>query len=394
MPVYSTRVPATGAATALAQIIAGLRADGAPLLDLTGSNPTHAGFDYPAALADALADPRALRYEPQPFGLPEARAAVAAEYQRVGVTVQPDQVILTASTSEAYASLFKLFCEPGDEVLVPVPSYPLFEHLARLDVVSLRPYRLEYHGIWSIDLDDLTRQMGPRTRAVLVVAPNNPTGSFLRVGEWTTLLQRCAEADVPLVCDEVFVDYALDVPEDAVRSVLRPNSTGGNPLVVSLGGLSKSIGLPQHKLGWMTLAGPREGLEAARGRLEWICDSYLSVGTPVQVAAPRLLAAGATVRAQIRERLVRNLRSLQQRAARSPACTVLKTEGGWSAVVRVPAVRSEETLVRDLAVHDRVVVHPGYFYDFATEAYVVVSLLTPPEAFDEGIDRLCRRAEA
>jgi aspartate/methionine/tyrosine aminotransferase len=378
----------------LAGTVAALRADGAPLIDLTVTNPTRVGLVYPPALVGSLADDAALRYDAHPFGLPRARAAVAAEIGRLGATVEPDAVMLTASTSEAYSFLFKLFCNPGDEVLVPVPSYPLFEHLARLDGIVLRPYRLEYHGVWSIDISDLRSLWGSRTRGVIVVSPNNPTGSFVRGAQWHVLAHECAARDVPLICDEVFSDYPLDVAPDAVRTVLRPDADEGTGLIVSLGGLSKSLGLPQYKLGWVAVKGPADMVEKARARLEWICDSYLSVNTPVQVALPSLLAAGADVRAAIGRRLIRNLQALQGRLTRSPACTALRVEGGWSAVVRVPALRSEEALALELVTQDHVVVHPGFFYDFPDEAFVVVSLLTRPDEFDEGIDRLCRRAEA
>jgi aspartate/methionine/tyrosine aminotransferase len=369
------------------------RAAGVPLLDLTGSNPTRAGLPYPEELAACFADPGVLRYDPQPVGLLEARRAVAEEYGRGGADVSPDEVILTASTSEAYSYLFKLFCNPGDDVLVPSPSYPLFEQLARLDGVELRPYRLDYHGVWSIDVESLIAQRGSRTRAVLVVAPNNPTGSYLRAAEWARLRQWCAAENLPLVCDEVFLDYPLEIASDAVRGVL---VTPGreDSVVVSLGGLSKSVGLPQYKLAWMTLGGPPAALDAVRSRLEWIADSYLSVSTPVQVAAGELLQTGRIVRAAIAARLARNLDALRTRIGRSPACSVLRVEGGWSAVIRVPALMGEEELACSLVDHDGVLVHPGYFFDFPREAYLVVSLLTDPPAFDEGIERLCRRVDA
>jgi aspartate/methionine/tyrosine aminotransferase len=314
---------------------------------------------------------------------------------RHGASVRPDDVILTASTSEAYSYLFKLLCDPGDEVLVPVPSYPLFEHLARLENVTLRSYALEYHGRWSIGVETLWAAFTSRTRALIVVTPNNPTGSFLRSAQWPLLMKSCHERGVALICDEVFIDYALYPLDDAVRSVLsRASGMESHPLVFSLGGLSKSVGLPQHKLGWMVLQGPAEDVNAARDRLEWICDSYLSVNTPVQLALPRLLASGALVRTAIASRIRRNFDALQARIGRSPACACLPVEGGWTAVIRVPSVRSEENLVIGLLEEQGVLAYPGYFFDFASEAYVVVSLLPQPEIFDDGIDRVCRKAEA
>jgi aspartate/methionine/tyrosine aminotransferase len=360
---------------------------------LTVSNPTIVGLPYPEDLTAALADPRARVYEPHPFGLPTARAAVAAEYRRQDLDVSPDRIVLSASTSEAYTWLFKLLCDPGDRVLVPVPSYPLFDHLARLDAVHLDHYPLEYHGVWSVDLAALERAVTPQTRAIIVVTPNNPTGSYVRRGQWQALREVGATLGVAIICDEVFVDYPIDPAPDARLGPCFANDDDDGPLVVSLGGLSKSVGLPQHKLGWLVLHGPRSVVEAACDRLEVICDSYLSVGSSVQVAAPRLFARGVAVRAAIAQRIQRNWSALGDRLAKAPSCERLRVEGGWSAVIRVPSTRPEETLVLELIEEDGVLVHPGYFFDFHTESYLVVSLLPPPEVFDRGIDLVCRRAE-
>jgi aspartate/methionine/tyrosine aminotransferase len=371
--------------------LARLQASGAPLLDLTMTNPTRVGLPYPPDLVMALGDPRGLAYEPHPFGAPLARAAVAAECERHGFRPPVEHVVLTASTSEAYSYLFKLLCDHGDRVLVPAPSYPLFEHLASLDGICLETYPLEYHGVWSIDCERLGGLLDG-ARAVVVVTPNNPTGSYVRRDQWHWLRALCAAHEVALICDEVFIDYPLEPAGDAVRSVLADESSArGDSLIVSLGGLSKSIGLPQHKLGWMVLQGAPAVLRDACERLEFIGDSYLSVGTPVQVALPRLLEAGASVRAAIAQRVMRNLHALQVRLNECPATAVLRAEAGWSAVLRLPAVGSEESLVEDLLERDQVLVHPGFFFDFPAEAYVVVSLLPPPDVFDAGVDRLCRR---
>ncbi len=265
-----------------------------PILDLTESNPTRAGIAYPPALLAPLADPRGLRYDPRPFGLPSARQAVSDDYARRGVAIAADRVVLTASTSDAYGWLFKLLADAGDEVLVPRPSYPLFDHLTRLEGVVARPYDLDYHGRWSIDFASIEGALSSRTRAVLLVSPNNPTGSFVKQHELDRLAELCAPRDVALIADEVFADYELE-PGAAARAgrVLDRRDV----LAFSLGGLSKSVGLPQVKLGWIGVAGPDRLVAAALDRLELVCDTYLSVSTPVQASAAELLAAGAPVRA-------------------------------------------------------------------------------------------------
>lgn len=392
MPAFSLRVPSRLEPNRLTAAVRALREAGEPFDDLTVSNPTTVGLPYPASLVAALADPQGLEYDPQPLGRLDARAAVAGDYARHGAEVDPAQVVLAASTSEAYSLLFKVLCDPGDEVLVPRPGYPLFEHLARLDAVVARPYALEYDGSWTVDLDGLRAGIGPRTKAIVLVSPGNPTGAFTRRADLEAVRYLAAAHDVALVSDEVFVDYALHAPSDAVATVLGGGSDETDPLTVALGGLSKSVGLPQHKLAWMAVAGPSTARAALLARLEYASDAYLSVATAVQVAAPRLLAEGAAVREAIRSRIAANLATLTRRVAETPACTLLPPEGGWSAVVRVPAVRSEEDLVLELLEGDRVLVHPGYFFDFRTEAFVVVSLLPPLEVFERAVDRLCRRA--
>jgi aspartate/methionine/tyrosine aminotransferase len=387
--MFSTRVPADLAPNRLTLAELALRARGVRLIDLTETNPTRVGLDYPARCLEALAAPASLAYEPHPFGLPAAREAVAAELGRSGARVDPARVILTASTSEAYTFLFKLLCDPGDEVLVPVPSYPLFEHLTRLELVEVRPYPLEYHGTWSVDLDALDRALTARTRAVLVVSPNNPTGSLLTRHDLGGLAARCASRGLALIGDEVFTDYLLAARAERARVLDQDEA-----LTFSLGGLSKSAGLPQVKLGWMVAGGPAPIVEAALARLEIVCDAFLSVSTPVQQAADALLAAGRLVRERILQRVEGNLRVLAGLADDHPACSVLRVEGGWSAVVRVPATRTEEALVLELLERDHVLVHPGYFFDFPHEAFVVVSLLPEPDAFREGAGRLLARASA
>jgi aspartate/methionine/tyrosine aminotransferase len=385
--MFSTRVPADLAPNQLTAAERAVRARGVRLIDLTETNPTRVGLPYPEDALMALADPSGLSYDPIPFGLTSAREAVADRIDAVGRPIDPARVILTASTSEAYSFLFKLLCDPGDEVLVPVPSYPLFEHLTRLELVEVRPYPLEYHGAWSIDAHAVEAAVTSRTRAVLVVSPNNPTGSVLTRGDLAALASLCASRGLALVGDEVFCDYLLDPRPDIARVLDQDQA-----LTFSLGGLSKSAGMPQLKLGWMAAGGPSPLVAAALARLEIICDAFLSVSTPVQRAVGSLLASGQEIRRLILERVTRNLLELQALVAARPSCSLYRVEGGWSAVIRVPATRSEETLVVDLLEQESVLVHPGYFFDFPHEAFVVLSLLPEPGEFREGAARLLRRA--
>ena len=382
--MFSTRLPVNLDPNRLARAVSQLRDQGGPLLDLTNSNPTTAGVNYPDGLLECLEDPRSLVYEPRPLGLAAARDAVAADYARRGVIVAADRIVMTASSSESYSLLFKLLCDPGDSVLVPVPSYPLFEHLASLDGIHVRPYRLELQDRWTLPLDEIDRAVDTRTRAVLVVSPNNPTGSVLTRAETRELHALCARHDLALIGDEVFGDYTLEPGPHAGRSVLDER----NALTVSLGGLSKSVGLPQLKLGWMAFAGPDGLVEAALHRLEIIADAYLSVGTPVQAAAARLLERGTCVRRQISDRVLLNYGVLRTLAGPYPSCRVLAAEGGWSAVVQTPAIGPDEERAIALARHKGVLVHPGYFFDFDRDGFFVVSLLVPPDDFRTGVARM------
>ncbi|MGH9173013.1 MAG: pyridoxal phosphate-dependent aminotransferase [Vicinamibacterales bacterium] len=357
------------------------------MIDLTESNPTRVGLSYPPDLLASLASEKGLVYDPQPLGLWCAREAVSSDFSRRGLNVPPDRIGLTASTSEAYALLFKLLCDAGDSVLVPQPSYPLFEHLTVLESVVARPYRLEYHGAWRIDHDHLRAAIDDGTRALLIVSPNNPTGSFLRTNDLEAVAELCASREIVLIGDEVFADYPLDEAPDAT-SVL----AAMDGVVCSLGGLSKSAGLPQLKLGWIGFGGAADRVAEVMRAYEIVADTYLSVSSPVQIALPTMLGGGAAIRAQIQSRIARNLARLREAAARQPAISVLRVEGGWSAVLEVPAYRSEEALVLELVVEDHVLVHPGYFFDFENEAYLVVSLLVPPDVFDRGTERVLVRA--
>jgi aspartate/methionine/tyrosine aminotransferase len=368
------------APNALTEALQRARGGGRPVLDLTESNPTRAGLTYDRdAMLSALASPGALTYEPASFGLSAARETVAKH-----LAVTPSRVVLTASTSEAYAFLFKLLCDPGDEVLVPVPSYPLFEHLARLECVRAVPYRLAYDGVWHVDLASVRAAAGPKTRAIVLVTPNNPTGSYVKRDELAAL----ADLGLPLVSDEVFAPYALDERLDPRRASSALEAEGA--LVFALGGLSKSAALPQMKLAWTVDGGPSPLVDPVMAQLEIVADAFLSVGAPVQHALPGLLAAGSRTAAMITARTRDNLGWLREVAAGSPA-SVLDVEGGWYATLRVPRTRSEERWALTLLEQDGVYVHPGHFFDFDAEAYLVVSLLTPEATFREGIERLLAR---
>ena len=386
--MFSSRLPPSLAPNRLARAIEEARRGGDPIVDLTESNPTRAGFEYPDDLLAPLGDRRGLTYAPRALGLEGARRAVARDYERRNIMVGPERIVLTASTSDAYALLFKVLCDPGDEVLVPRPSYPLFEHLTDLEGVVARPYDLEYHGTWRVDTASLERACNERTRAVLLVSPNNPTGSFVTQDELDEIAGICAGHDAALIADEVFADYELVEHAGATAGrVLARHDV----LAFSLGGLSKSVGLPQVKLGWMAVAGPDAIVAEALGRLELVCDTYLSVSTPAQEAAAQLLVDGAVVREQIRARVTANDRELIARASAAPACRLLAPEGGWYAVIQVPTLMSEEDLVLDLLTKHRVLVHPGYFFDFARESYLIVSLLTPAAVFQDGMSRVFER---
>jgi alanine-synthesizing transaminase len=382
-----SRLPSSLEPNALARLIQAKRRTRSSIADLTESNPTRVGLTYPADLLAPLAEARALAYDPQPLGLWSARAAVAADFRRRGIVISADRVALTASTSEAYALLFKLLCDAGDQVLVPHPSYPLFEHLTQLESVTAVPYALEYHGAWRIDVDSLRRAMRDRVRAILIVSPNNPTGSFLHRDDLSQLSEIAAAAKIPLIGDEVFADYRLDSAPTATHVL-----ADGDVVAFSLGGLSKSAGLPQLKLGWIGFGGPSHLVDETLGRYEIIADTYLSVSTPIQAAAAELIESGAAIRAQILARLKRNLESLRAQAAAYPSIGVLPVEGGWSAVMQVPSLGSEETLMLDLLEKDEVLVHPGYFFDFPREAFIVISLLVEPSLFDRSLARVLPRA--
>jgi alanine-synthesizing transaminase len=386
---------------------------GREILDLTISNPTQAGIEYDeAAILHALRNPKSLDYDPQPKGLLSARQAVARYYgssphplksAKGGAPtheIDPESLILTTSTSEGYSYVFRLLCNPGEEVLVPKPSYPLFDFLADLQDVKLTGYPLIYDHGWQIDWPSLERAVSERTRAVVVVHPNNPTGSYVSAEERARLNELCAKNGLALIVDEVFLDYAHSVShplksskEPALslsKGVADVESfvTNHEVLTFTLSGLSKISALPQMKLAWIAVSGPASKVSAAVQRLEVIADTYLSLSTPVQLAAGTLLEQRNKVQPQLMQRVCANLAELDRQLAGQKVCTRLEVEGGWYAVLRVPATRSDEELAIEVLKETSVLVHPGHFYDFPRDGYLVLSLIAREEDFHEGISRV------
>jgi aspartate/methionine/tyrosine aminotransferase len=374
------------------------RRRGTKLLDLSASNPTRCGFKYDTRhIMRAMVHPATLDYDPDPRGLVHARRAVSDYYAQRGEPVDVSQLILTTSTSEAYSFIFRLLCDPGDEVLVPQPSYPLFEYLAGICDVVVRPYELVYDHGWQIDFQSLTQAATARTRAVMVVHPNNPTGSYVKAHERAQLDELCAARGMAIVADEVFLDYALDGVQRQSFAAGNANSAGENSsqegqqaLTFTLSGLSKISGLPQMKLAWMVISGPDDVVRDASARMELIADTYLSMNAPIQHAARELLDQRQAFQQELMSRVRRNLGALDAQLAGSD-CRRLEVEGGWYAVIRAPVTRSDEELVVELLEREGVIVHPGHFFDFHQDGYVVVSLITPEPDFAEGIRRLLGR---
>lgn len=380
------------APNALSSALADRRARGLEVLDLTETNPTRCGLGPPRdALREALSAPGVEKYDPDPRGTRAAREAVCAYYTQRGRTVDIADVVLSASTSEAYGWLFKLLCDPGDRVLVPRPGYPLFDYLAELESVVAEPYVLRFDGAWHLDLAAIERALSSpdaKVRAVVVVSPGNPTGAFLKRAELDALLALCAAHDVALICDEVFSDYGLGGDEERVETVVADVPPPA-ALTFALSGLSKVLALPQAKLGWIVAGGPVARRREALARLEVIADTYLSVGTPAQVALPALFEEREAVQNAILARVRGNLATL--RAACSDgasAMSVLAPEGGWSAILRVPRVLGDEAWAMTLLEEKGVLVQPGYYFDFETPGHLVVSLLPGPSAFAEATRRL------
>jgi alanine-synthesizing transaminase len=358
------------------------RDSGRTLLDLTVSNPTECGFAHDASILSALAHPGSLAYTPEPRGLAVARRAVSEYFAGRGDCVSVDELFLTTSTSEAYSFVFRLLCDPGDEILIPAPSYPLFDYLAELSDVKLVRYPLVYDHGWQIDFHELERAITARTRGVIVVHPNNPTGHFCKVGEIERLNEICSRASLGIIADEVFLDFSLSGERFA-------GFAGNLPaLTFVLSGISKICGLPQMKVAWLAVSGPADLKRVAIERLEVIADTFLSMNAPVQLALPSFLELRHEFRRGLMERVRANLAELDGRLAGQTACSRLEFEGGWYAVLRVPVTRSDEELAIELISSRDVYVHPGHFFDFPRDGYLVVSLLANESVFSDAISRL------
>ena len=381
--MFSDRTKWNLAENRLSESLARVRASRRPLLDLTASNPTECAFKYDGAtILKAFINPAALKYHPDPRGLLSARHAVCEYYAARGEHVAAEDLLLTTSTSEAYSFAFRLLCNPGDEFLVPTPSYPLFDFLADIQDVTLVRYPLFYDHGWHIDFHALERAITSRTRGVIVVHPNNPTGHFVKPGELEKLNVICSARDLAIVADEVFLDFGL---ADGKVAGFAANQES---LTLTMSGLSKIAGLPQMKLAWLAVSGPDLKKREALARLEVIADTYLSMNTPVQLAAPALLAQRHGFQQELMARVKKNLAELDSQLGKQQHCSRLEMEGGWYAVVRVPATRPDEDLAIELLEKYGVFVHPGHFYDFSGEGHMVVSLITPEQDFAEGMKRL------
>jgi alanine-synthesizing transaminase len=388
--MFSSRLSWNPSTNRITRSIEALKQSGFELVDLTGTNPTAAGFAYDAlSVCRAISPPAILEYHPDPKGLISARQAVVDYYRHHGKAIDRETVFLTSSTSESYACLFKLLCDPGDAVLAPRPSYPLFDYLAGLESIDLEAYPLRYHPDtgWRIDIEKIKLLTTPRTRAIILVNPNNPTGSYIQPHERDQLTLWCREQDLALIVDEVFLDYA------SAKNAPAPLSLAGDSsaLTFTLSGISKVLGLPQFKLGWIQVSGPQSLCVPARNHLEMISDTYLSASTPVQMALPDLMAQRDFFQKQVVTRIEANEKYLNAACDRLTTGRMLCREGGWTAVVAMQNGISDEDMVCRLLESDHVLVHPGYFYDFEEESCLVISLLTRPEQFKAGMDRLVSR---
>ncbi|MGH9727473.1 MAG: pyridoxal phosphate-dependent aminotransferase [Candidatus Acidiferrales bacterium] len=367
----------------LAEALAQHRAKGKPLWDLTVSNPTDCGFRYDtAAILRALSNPAVTIYQPEPRGLPTARRAIAEYYAARGDDVPVEDILLTTSTSEAYSFVFRLLCNPGDELLIPAPSYPLFDFLANIQDVKLVRYPLFYDHGWEIDFQAMQQAITSRTRGIIVVHPNNPTGNYVNASQVKRLNEICSAGDMAIIADEVFLDFSLTQEQPVSFAANR------EALTFTMSGLSKISGLPQMKAAWLITSGPDPSKSQACARLEVIADTFLSPNTPVQVALPSFLEQRHAFQQQLMARVRSNLSELDRQIAGQESCSRLKSEGGWYAILRVPATRPDEDLAVELLESTGVYIHPGHFYDFPGEGYLIVSLITPESIFAEAINRV------
>jgi alanine-synthesizing transaminase len=387
--MFSSRTRWNTALNRLAQLLRAKQMQGETIIDLTESNPTRCEFSYPADdILAAFADPSIVSYHPEPFGLVSARRAVAAYYSARGILVDPERIVLTASTSEAYTFLLKLLCNPGDNIIVPSPSYPLFEYICRLNDVELRHYRLTYDGEWRIDFESLENVLTYGTRAIVVVHPNNPTGSYVKHDELEKLGRYAVKRDCAIIADEVFEPYSL-APDGRRAKIM---SCEKKALLFSLNGISKLLALPQLKISWIAVGGGSRGVGEALDRLEVIADTYLSVNTPAQVALPRLFQHLSLMGEQVCARLRSNYEALL-RILEGSNISVYHLEGGWYAILRFPGAKTDDEWATGLLEREGVMLYPGHFFSFEQESTLVLSMILTPDVIQDGVERIRRFAE-
>jgi len=362
----------------LTQILDSRRAYNLPVHDLTNSNPTECGIPYPGQeIRDALSGPEILQHHPDPRGLISARTAIASEYQKSGVRIDPQHLFLTASTSEAYSILFRLLCNPGDSILIPQPSYPLFDYLAQINDVSLGHYRLRYDGEWRVDIDSIRNSISSATRAIVIVHPHNPTGLLLHLKEYDQIKEIAHRHKIAVIVDEVFIEYHFDGRGNPMTSAM----PGGDGLIFTLNGISKMLGLPQLKLGWIVVGGEKKLVDEALGRIEIISDTFLSVNTPVQIALPKLFSVGLSTQKLLLDLVRSNYSLLQQCIGPGSPVSLLNTVSGWYAILRVPRTKIDEVWSIELLEKRGILIYPGYYFDFEEEGFLVISLLVESEIF-------------
>ena len=383
--MFSSRIPRDLTVNALSRFISELGADADTIIDLTISNPTEVGFTLPDDFLREITGQEINRYRPEALGLLSTRRAVANYLKSLDTHVTSSQILLTTGTSESYGYLCKLLCDPGDALLVPRPGYPLFEHLTSLEGVATIPYQLDYQGSWKIDFSGFERSITSAVRAVVMVNPNNPTGSFVATDEFHRIIQICKNRNLALIVDEVFGVYNMTSDRKRGPSILDQTP---EVLTFVLGGLSKACGLPQVKLGWIIVSGPSLLTRPALERLELISDTYLSVNIFSQVAAQKFIEVGSSIATRIKERIRQNYGTLKEIMPRDSSLRLLPVDGGWYAVLRVLSGLDEESVVINLLKHEGVLVHPGYFFDFPDEIFLVISLMPETRGFKEGVTRL------
>ncbi len=365
-----------------------LKQNAVDVIDLTESNPTRCGFVYPSEkILNTLSDPANLSYQPHPQGMLCARQAVSQYYQRLKVDIDPEKIFLTASTSEAYSYLFRLLADPGDHILIAQPGYPLFQFLADINDLHVDFYSLAYEDGWHIDFETIENQISKKTRVLILVNPNNPTGSYIKKDELTALNHLCQKHHIAMICDEVFFDYPFEDDQKNFLSLAHNRST----LTFTLSGISKILALPQMKIGWIVVGGPEDQVQESLQRLEVISDTFLSVSTPAQNALPQWFSTQEKIQKELKYRTAVNRSELKKMAEHFPQCRLLEAEGGWYAILKIPGIKNEEQWVLELLNEGHVYVHPGYFFDFEDEPCLVLSLLTQPQRFQEGIKRIFRK---